>query len=482
MKKKSMGFKIGVVLGVFHLCLVILAYCFYSSLRSSTAGLVFIYFFVSDAPILLLPQALFNVFGKAAPLIQFGVIGSAMWFLIPWLIGMACTRIIPKGKRLAQVVVIVITIPIILAGFSRLSRFAVKALMRSQRPAELKKVLNRASSDFLTEKVIFAEDGGGMVNSISQMNRKDGDGVAIIVGLSGYWCGSVFLDESYQEQSRLNFGGLGFNTIEPVNADSPDSCEFLAYSVARGVYLFDFEGKERWKLLNNENGRGYIDGVDFGDVDGDGKTEFAFYHRYGEGIHLVDGDGKTRWKHPVSSIGHLEIADIDGDGKEEIIYKKAHGNTGFTILDEAGSIVKQLKIATTSYDFATVKWPKMESKPYILIAENAKIRILDLEGNAVIELDAPGCRASGKVKVLTVKFKKDGPEYLAVRKRLHPDLVVLYVYDSEGKLVYQKTEVVGGGTSLALAVVPVHETGTEVLLVGSVRNRKPLVLEYSLTR
>ena len=482
MKQKSMGFKIGVVLGIFHLCLVILAYCAYSSSRSSTAGLVFIYFFVLDAPILLLPQALFKVFGGVAPLVQFGVIGSAMWFLIPWLIGMAFTRIFPNGKRLAQIIVIFIAILIILAGFSRLSRFAVKARIRSKRPVELKKVLNRASSDFLTEKVIFEEDGGGMVNSISQMNRRDSEGMEIIVGLSGYWCGSVFLDESYQEQSRLNFAGLGFNTIEPINANNADSCEFLAYSVVKGVYLFDLEGKERWMLADNEDGRGDIDGVDFGDVDGDGKIEFAVYHRYGEGIHLVDSNGKTRWKHPVSSIGHLEIADIDGDGTDEIIYKKAHGNTGFTILDEVGSIVKQLKIATRSYDFATIKWPKMESKPYILIAENAKIRILDLEGNAVIELDAPGCRASGKVKVLTVKFKNDGPEYLAVRKRLHPDLVVLYVYDSEGKLVYQKTEVVGGGRSLALAVVPVHETGTEVLLVGSVRDRKPLVLEYSLTR
>ena len=114
------------------------------------------------------------------------------------------------------------------------------------------------------------------------------------------------------------------------------------------------------------------------------------------------------------------------------------------------------------------------------LAEDAKIRIVDLKGNTVIELDAPGCRPFGEVKALTVKFKEDELEYLAVRKSLHPDLSVLYVYDYDGKLVYQKTEVIKRGRNLALSVVPMNEMGNEGLLVGSGRNHKPLILEYSL--
>lgn len=483
MKRKSIGFKIGVVLGMFHLCLAILAFFVYSNSQSSTAGLVFIWFFFLDAPILLLPASLFKVFGVLAPLIQFGVFGSALWFLIPWLIDMAFACVFPKRKRLARIIVIVIAIPIILAGFSKLSMLSIKLKIQSERPSELKKVLNSASSNFLAEKVVFEGDEREAVKNISRMNCRSGAGMEFIVALSD---GVVFLNESYQEQSRLNFAGRRFTTIEPLGMDNnANSCRFVAYSYVKGVYLFDIEGKEIWKLIHIDSSTGHIDGVTFGDVDGDGKTEFAVYYRYREGIHLVDGEGKTRWKHPVYALGHLEITDINEDGKAEVIYdnsNNANGITEFKILDEAGTIVNKLKIATTSYEFAITKWPNRESKPNILLTEDAKIRIVDLKGDTVICLDAPGCRPFGHVKAVTIKFKKDEPEYLAVKKSLHPDLSVLYVYGNDGKLVYQKTEVIKGGRKPTLVAVPMNETGDERLLVGSALDDKGLVLEYSLAR
>jgi hypothetical protein len=410
-------------------------------------------------------------------MIYFGVLGSTLWFLIPWLMGMVLMRFFPNVKRVVRVLVIVIAIPAILVGFFMLSTFSMKLRIKNERPSELKKVLNSASSEYLTEKIIFAEDNRGSINSIKRVNCKGVNDQEIAIALTG---GVVFLDENYRQQSWQSFGGLGFNKIETINADDSSSCEFLAYNYSKGVFLFDLEGKEKWKVVHNNTGTGHIDGVDFGDVDGDGKTEFAIYHRYREGIHLVDSDGQTRWKHPVHSLGHLEIIDIDGDGKAEIIY--SNGTTEFNILDEAASIVDQLKIDTRSCAFATVKWPKNESEPCLLLTEDSKIRIVDLKGNVVIALDAPGCRTFGKVKASTVKFRKDEPEYLAVRKSLHPDLSVLYVYDHGGKLVYQKTEVTGGGGYPTISAIPKNETGNEVLLVGSVRDDKPVVLEYSLKR
>jgi hypothetical protein len=482
MKRKSIGFKIGVMLAALHLCLVMLAFFAATTSRSSTAALAYVWFFILDAPILLLPFSVFNVFGVFAPLIQFGVFGSALWFLIPWLIDMAFTRIFPNGKRLVRAIVIVVAIPIILVGFFNLSSFSAKLMIRRKRPAELKKVLNRASSNFLTEKVIFEDNDWGSVNSINRMNCRPNAGMELIVAMTG---GVAFLNESYQEQERLNFAGRRFNTIEPVSVGGSNSCEFLAYRYSEGVYLFDSNGKEIWKFTQPDSLGLHPDGANFGDVDGDGKAEFAVYYIYREGIHLVDGEGKTRWKHPVYALGHLEITDINGDGKAEIIYdnsNNAYGDTEFTMLDAAGNVLTQRKIATKSIEFAITRWPNRESQPYILLTEDSKIRIVDFKGNTIIELDAPGCRPFGQVKALTVKFKKNEPEYLAVKKRLFPDLSVLYVYDYDGKLVYQKTEVVEGGRTLAFAVVPMNETGNEGLLVGSTRNRKPLVLEYSLTR
>ena len=481
-EKGQIGFIIGVVLAILHLCLVVFAYLAYINSRSSTAGLAFIWFFTLDAPILLLPSSLFKVFGNVAPLIQFGVLGSALWFSIPWLIDMGFSHIFPNGKRLMRVIVIVIAIPIVLAGFSKLSMLSIKFKIQSERPAELEKVLNRASSDFLTERIVFEDNEWASVNSLSRMDIRSSGGMEVIVAMTGE---IVFLDDSYQEKNRLNFNDRGFNTIEPLFLDENESFGFLAYRYGKGAYLLDSEGKEIWVFTQSSSTGVHIDGADFGDVDGDGKTEFAFYYRYRDGIHLLDGDGNTKWKHPVYALGHLEITDLNGDGKAEIMYSNsnnANGSTQFRILNATGAIVDQMEISTMSYEFEVINWPNRESEPRLLLTEEAKIRIIDLKGDTVVELDAPGCRPFGKVKALTVKFKKDEPKYLVVKKNLHPDLSVLYVYSNDGKLMYQKTEVVEGGRTLALAVVPMRETESEGLLVGSTQGHKPLVLEYSLTR
>jgi len=191
-----------------------------------------------------------------------------------------------------------------------------------------------------------------------------------------------------------------------------------------------------------------------------------------------------RWKHPVLALGHLEMADVRGNGMAEIIYSNsnnAFGTTDFTILDADGTVANQHKIATKSYEFAVIRWPNAEAKPNLLLTEERKIRIVDLKGETVMQLDAPGCRPFGDVKAVTVKFKKEEPEYLAVKKSLHPDLSVLYVYDANGKFVYQKTDVIDLVLAPTLAAVPANESGVEKLLVGSKQKNKAQVLEYSLT-
>lgn len=483
-KSKSVGFKIGVLLAAVHLCLAILAFLALIKSHSSTAGLVFIWFFFLDAPLLLLlPPPLFTIFGIASPLIQYGVIGSALWFLIPWLIDKAVTRISPNITRTVRIIIVIGIIPFILAGFYRLSFFSTKLLVQRERPAELKKMLNSATSDFLTEKVVFEEYAPAGISSITRMSCRQGTGKEILLALPR---GVVFLNESCQVQYRLNLSDRkSFKSIEPLVVDGDQTCGFLAHMFQEDVFLFNSEGKEIWKSSHIGNSGGF-EGVRSGDIDGNGKKEFAFYYMYREGIHLIDSDGKTRWKHPVYSLGHLEMADVRGNGKTEIIYSNsnnANGITDITILDAQGTEVSQQKFATASSEFAVIRWPNGEATPNILLTEEGKIRLVDLQGTTVIELDAPGCKTFGEVKAITVKFNKEKPPYLVVRKSLHPDLFVLYVYDVEGKLMYQKTEVTRGGRTPTLGTVPVNETGTEKLLVGgTTKDFKAQVSEYTLTR
>src|SRR5574341_298284 len=485
MKQKSLGFKFGIALAALHFCMVLLAFLAMVKSRSSTSGLVFIWFYFLDAPLLLLfPSSVLKLFGVYAPIVQFGVFGSGMWFLIPWLIDLAVTRVSPRWTRPMRVLIIAIAIPLLLAVFVRLSFLSTKLLIQQERPAELKKALNQASSDFLTGKVVFEDDAPGGVSNITRGNCRPGSGTEYLLALPR---GIVFLNENYQEQARLNLSDrMGFKSIEPLFLDATHTCAFLGYMFQNGIYVFDAGGKELWRYSQTDKGAGAIDGVRFGDIDGDRSPEFVVYHRYREGISLLDAKGKTKWTHPIYALGHLELADVQGDGKAEIIFdnsNNANGVTEFTFLDSAGTMASQMKMTTASYEFAIVKWPKRDTKPNILLTEDAKIRLADLNGSTVMQLDAPGCRTFGEVKALTVKFNAGEPDYLVVRKSLHPDLSVLYVYNPDGELVYQKTEVVEGLLAPTLAVVPADEYGAERLLVGeSAPDFRARVLEYALTR
>jgi len=481
-KKKSIGFKTGVSLAALHLCFVIIAFIAYISSSSSTAGLVFIWFMFLDAPVYLLPSSIFESFGVAAPLISFGILGSVLWFLIPWLVDRFVVNIFPNIGRKTRWTIIIGVIPIILVGFTSLGDFSVKKSIQRERPNELTKMLNSASSDFLTEKVIFEDNESADVSSISLMNCQPNAGTEFLFTLP--W-GVVFLNKDYQEQHRLKFDENRFSTIKPFNMGGSRSCMFIAYKLFEGVYLYDSEGKEIWRITRENGHKAAIEGVQYGDVDGDNNPEFTIYHSYGEGIHLVDENGKLLWRYPVHALGHLEMADIHGDGKAEIIFSNsnnANGITEFIILDAIGQVAHQLKIPTTSYEFSIIGWPIKESKPNLLLTEENKIRIVDLKGETVFQLNAPGCRDFGKVEAIAVKLKKDESNYLAVKKSLHPDLSVLYIYDSNGKLVYQKTDVIMGVLAPTLTAGPMNEIGVERLIVGAKKDYWTRVLEYSLSR
>lgn len=184
MKQKSIGFKIGVALAAIHLILVVLAFVAMINSRSSTAGLIFVWFYFLNAPLLLLfPSSVLKLIGVSAPLIQFGVFGSGMWFLIPWLIDFAVSRIFANVSRTVRALIIAGAIPLILVGFFRLSFFSTKLLIQQERPEELKKMLNQASSDFLIGKVIFEDYAPGGVRSITQTSCRPGAGMELLLAM-----------------------------------------------------------------------------------------------------------------------------------------------------------------------------------------------------------------------------------------------------------------------------------------------------------
>lgn len=486
MARRTVGFKIGIVTSSVHFCVAMLAYVAFITSDSSTAALVFIYFTVLDAPInllaLLLPVSE-STLSAITPLFLYGVLGSLQWFLIPWITDWLFTRVFPTANRTLRWTVGVVTIPLLIAGFVPLGILQITLSIRQERPIELAKSLGSPSSNFLTQRIVF--DGKAEVDGVTSIHLVDcgpnaGPEILVVLRRS-----LVFLDDRYEEQNRIEFTDRSFMTVNPVHIEDTYSCQFIAYNLSEYTALLDSKGEEIWKFSSDADEGKYIEGVQFGDIDGNGRSEFAVYYRYNEGITLLDDRGETLWNRPVDALWHLEMKDVRGNGKEEILYSES-GDTNnspfFKILDADGTVVDELEMSTGSSHFAIIEWPTKESRPNILLTEENRIRIVDMQGSTVVQLDAPGCREWGEIKAVTVKFKKDEPPFLAVRKSLFPDIDVLYVYDINGKLVFQEAQVRKGSSHPALAAIPANNTGVEKLLVGASKGYGARVVEYSLTQ
>lgn len=484
MKTNNFGIKFALILAALHLCLAILAYVSVLDSKSSTAGLVYLWFFFSDAPILFIPQEFFKLFGKAHPLVQFGVFGSGLWLGILLTINKLTNKFSPQASNAKRTGIFIASIIAILFGFSFLAGIYMDWFQKSQRPAELTQ-LDAASSDYLKERVVYesgAYDAG--IKTISYVKCRNGASNELLLTTGG---DAVYLDNQYQEVSRVNLrpdlNGRFFNRTEPVEDTNQNSCKYLAYSIFDSAYILNDEGLLLWKSADKSNGK--PTGAANGDVDGDGKPEIILYHRYREGIHLYNLDGKLIWKQPVYSFGTLAIENVIGDEVKEVIYSNsnnANGKTTFTVLGAKGAVLQELKLQTHSSEFVIISWPDKNSDPHILLTEEKKIRLVDFSGKTVLELDAPGSRPFGKVSAVTVRLAKDKPRYIAVRKKLHPDLMVLFVYDHTGKLVYQKTEVTKAVPHPVLYALPDNDAGVERLLIASDKGNQSILLEYSLNK
>lgn len=470
MTPKSVGFKLGLIVASLHLLLVLLTNAAVASSTSSTAGLAFLPFMLLDAPLLLLGEILpGGARLMSQPLVSFGLLGSLLWFAVPWLVDLLVARIFPNTRRWVRWLVAIAVLPALFFAFVPLAHLTVGLSIRNERPAELRALLKHPAPGTLARHAVWtAQDTGGICGI-----HPDPAGGALILLHRGI----VRLDRDWTETSRVEFADAYYKTVEPVQTAGTFDGRFLAYRFFDHAALLGPEGGEIWRAGEKTGQDSPLAGAATGDIDGDGRPEFALYHTYQKGISLHDDSGRLRWTHDDNSIDHVVMADVRGNGRQEILMRAGRD---FLILDADGTSAAQLPIETDSSGFALVHWPEQSARPNLLLTEDNRIRIVDFDGNDLRELDAPGCRSYGDVAAVPVRFRAGEPPALAVRKNVHPDLAVLYVYTADNRLIHQSVEIRPGGGTPALAAVPAGDSGVERLLVGSGENNQVRLLEYSL--
>ncbi|MFO1092231.1 MAG: hypothetical protein U0992_02820 [Planctomycetaceae bacterium] len=160
----------------------------------------------------------------------------------------------------------------------------------------------------------------------------------------------------------------------------------------------------------------------------------------------------------------------DGDNTPEIVHSNAGGQ--ITIRDPSGRVLNRSQPGAYFSDFSLCHWPTNDDPIRLLVTRDSKVWLFDFDGTTVAKFDAPNSDDDETARGTLVSFKAGQPPHLAVLVELDKwDRAILFVYDSEGVIVYQ--EVIDQACA-ALATMAGGKAGSEVLLVGG----RGMVWEY----
>jgi uncharacterized RDD family membrane protein YckC len=202
----------------------------------------------------------------------------------------------------------------------------------------------------------------------------------------------------------------------------------------RKTAFIDHTGKTLWTYGGEKRA---VDDTAVGDLDGNGKLEFAVGFNGGDGIHLLDQSGKKLWEKSDGNVWHVEIADINNNGNFKIVHSNAASE--IIVRNKNGEVVSKSSPFQYMSDFSLVNWPNRTSRKVILVSEAKFIKLLDFDGKVISSYPAPKCYNRGEARGTVVNLKENQPPYFAVAVEFrHWERTLLYVYNSAKELVYQE--------------------------------------------
>lgn len=337
----------------------------------------------------------------------------------------------------------------------------------------------RTGADFLVREVFVEDERLGWVSDIEEGELDPHPGeeigvagfsVALFVRADGTPIKCIDFAEKAKRRwyQRLNpwlAEPLGHK--EMVDVDVDGICEFLRVHSLEAAVLLDHQGNVVWST------RGFSRAIDlaaYGDIDRDGKLEFAV--SWGGTVALVDSDGSVLWvREGNSHHSNLHIGDVNEDGNMEIVF------TSFStvaILDDKGNLIEKKRLTDVSLwpSSCITSFPQRGNGEYFLGTADSWV-LLSLDGDTVVKRFEGGERAFEPVAT-PVRLRSDEDPYFAVCgslpfkgntfagfEKVHASL---QIFDPEHKLVYH--EVIADANGQAIAAVSSGRPNEEVLLVG----------------
>lgn len=336
-----------------------------------------------------------------------------------------------------------------------------------------------------------------------KVGQLDGQG-GLDVGLAGRF-GVTLLDRQGNVTKRTNFrfemgksrlGNLAndrekdsFYNKRLLDVEGDGVCEVLAFGGLDGMALFDHQGNVLFSRGELEQGKSSIHEVSAGDVDGDGVTEFIASWDYEpwEGLELLDRNGNSKWRHEEESKpGEIEVVDVNADGKADLV---EDDGGELKIRDNQGQIKDVVNMPVYLSHLSLIPQTNNQRPPQNLAVREGSLWLIDLDGKNYTKYDAPlskiklskprvvgvpGFPSSQytyeteevyHAKGVWVELEKDRPKYLAVIANFTVmDRSLFYLYDSQGKLIYQ--EILPEECDAVAVLPPENNDGRDKILVS----------------
>jgi hypothetical protein len=364
---------------------------------------------------------------------------------------------------LAAVFIIVVAVAMYFAlkSTSSLVSGMAKMTREPEIPADLRKPRVLVGDGLLASKPVYKHSRLGSISCIARGKLDGGSSDEIGVAAPR---GAAILNKDFSERSYVQFFSFG-RSVDVVDVEGDGVCEYLN----KGGYgyfcsLLDHAGKTLW--TSGGMGASMVEDAEYGDVDGDGKPEFAVAVAAGfrDGVALLDSRGKRKWFFPEMYLFRVLMADTDCDGKAEVVYSDPYQN--IVVRDAAGDLVSREK-PEASFTGASclIPWPARSDRKRLLLSDKGKFWVVGFDGNTIATIDAPNLSKEGwDLLAAFVRLKSGEPDYLAVLINYGRwDRSVLYLYSHDKKLVYEE---VMPESRDALIAAPSDDGKTEALLLG----------------